>query len=102
MLKWIGYILIIALIIGIITAPSSEKFTKFANGKTDSSTCKPLVDYRSFKLIVTVFGIGHIKECKGTTGIYNPQTGKTMGNIAIPSYGESQTYLGLFGKFWKL
>jgi len=102
MLKWIGYLLIAALIIAIITSPSADKFTKFANNKTDTSACEPLVDYRSYKVIVTVFGIGHIKECKGTTGINNPQTGQTMGKVALPAYGGEQTYLGLFGTFWKL
>jgi len=102
MLKWIGYLLLLALLIAMITAPSTEKFTKFANEKINDSTCKPLVDYRAYKIAVTFFGIGHIKECKGTTGIYDPQSGKIVGKIAIPTYGESQTYLGLFGKFWKL
>ena len=102
MLKWIGYILLIALVIAIITAPSADKFAKFANNKTDSSACKPFVDYRSYKLVISVFGIGHIKECKGTTGIYNPQTGQTVGKVAFPVYGEQQTYIGLFGTFWKL
>ena len=102
MLKWISYLLIIALIIAIITAPSADKFTEFANNKMSGSACKPFVDYRSYKLIVTVFGIGHIKECKGTTGIYDPQAGKTVGNVPIRSYGDPQRYLGLFGTFWKL
>ncbi len=103
MLKWIGYLLLIALIIAIITAPSTDKFIKFANDKTSGSACKPLVDYRSYKAVVTFFGIGHITECKkGTTGIYDPQTKQTVGNLAIPAYGERENYLGLFGKFWKL
>ena len=102
MLKWIGYILLIALVIAIITAPSADKFNKFADEKAGSSSCKPFVDYRSYRLVVTVFGIGHVKECTGTTGIYDPQTGKTMGKVAFPVYGKSETYLGLFGKFWKL
>jgi hypothetical protein len=103
MLKWTGYILIIVLIIAIITAPSEEKFTKFANSKAGSPACKPYVDYQSYKVIVTVFGIGHIRECKTTNAIYNPQTGQNVkSNVALPVYGEKQTYLGLFGTFWKL
>jgi hypothetical protein len=102
MLKWIGYILLLALIIAMITSPSEEKFKKFAEDNASAAVCKPYVDYQSYKVIVTVFGIGHIKECKKTTGIYDPQTGRTVGNIALPVYGEQQTYLGLFGKFWKL
>lgn len=103
MLKWIGYILIILLVVALVTAPSEEKFKKFAAGKTTSSNCNPWIDYKSYKIGFTLFGIGHIKECKGTTNIYNPQTGMTVkSNIVLPTYGESETYLGLFGKFWKL
>lgn len=101
--KWIGYILLLALIIAIFTVPSEEKFKKFAESKAGNSTCKPYVDYRSYKLIVSFFGIGHIQECKTTTGIYDPKTGRTVtSNIALPVFGEKQTYLGLFGTFWKL
>jgi hypothetical protein len=54
-------------------------------------------------VIVTVFGIGRLRECTGTKGIFDPQTGQTMNsNVALPVYGEEQTYLGLFGRFWKL
>lgn len=101
-MKWIGYLLVIALIIAIITSPSAEKFQKFANNKADSSVCKPLVDYNSYKVVISVFGIGHIKKCTGATDLYNPKTGKPMPGIALPVYGESETYLGLFGTFWKL
>jgi hypothetical protein len=102
-MKWVSYLLVIALIIAIITSPSIEKFKKFANNTVgDSSVCKPLVDYNSYKVVISVFGIGHIKKCTGTSGIYNPQTGKPMPGIALPVYGESETYLGLFGTFWKL
>jgi hypothetical protein len=100
--KWIGYILIIALIIAIFTAPSAEKFNKFAEEKTAGSTCKPYVEYKNYKLLVSVFGIGYLKECKGSTRIYDPKTGKYVGNVALPNYSESQAYLGLFGRFWKL
>ena len=103
MLKWTGYILLLALIIAMITSPSEEKFTKFAYSKADSSACKPFVDYRSYKIMVGFFGIGHIQKCKKTTSIYDPKTGQTLkNNIALPVYGETETYLGLFGIFWKL
>ena len=101
MFKWIGYLLVAALIIAIITAPSEENFKQFALEKTDTTNCAPYIDYKSYKVIVTVFGIGHLKECKKTS-IYNPQTGGTVGKAGIPSYGEDQAYLALFGKFWKL
>lgn len=102
MLKWIGFIIVITLIAAIVTAPSEDKFKKFASEKFDTTACKPYIEYRSYKAIANVFGLGQIKECIKTTGIYDPKTGKTVGNVAIPVYGEKQTYLGLFGKFWKL
>ena len=102
MVKLLGYLLILALIIAIITSPSSDKFNRFAQEKAGNSVCKPYVEYQSYKIIFSVFGIGHIRECKTVNGIYNPQTGTRVGNVGFPVYGDTQTYLGLFGTFWKL
>jgi hypothetical protein len=101
MLKWIGYLLLAALIVAIFTAPSEDKFKKFAYTKVNTSVCQPYIDYSAYKVIVTVFSIGHVKECV-KTGIYDPQTGRTVGTAYFPMYGKTQTYLGLFGTFWKL
>lgn len=103
MIKFLGYLFLIIIVAAIITAPSSDKFKKFAYSQADTSACKPFVDYQSYKIIFSVCGVGHYRVCRETRRILNQQTGTYMDSkAAIPVYGEQQTYLGLFGKFWKL
>lgn len=100
--KWITIILVALLIVAIITAPSQDRFQKFAAEKTKDAPCKPYVDYRQYRIVVTVFGIGHMRECKTPAALFNPATGTTVTGVQLPVYGETETYLGLFGTFWKL
>ena len=99
MSKWIGTILVLLLIVALVTAPSVTKFEKFAEGKVNTSACKPFITYDGYKL----FSICTVSECKKVNKVYNPQTGQYSNmSIGLPSYGKKQKYLGLFGKFWKL
>lgn len=99
MLKWLGIILLLALIVALITVPSQKKFEKFAEGKVNTSACKPLLIFQGYK----IFSIGYVSECGDISKIYDPKTGNYIKtNIGVPVYGKRQKYLGLFGKFWKL
>lgn len=103
MVKFFGYLFILLLLAAVITAPSSDKFRSFANNQVDTTTCKPFVEYEAYKILFTVCGVGHLRACKETRRIYDPKTGTYLDSkSAIPVYGEQQTYLGLFGRFWKL
>lgn len=104
MLKWIGYILIVTLIVAFATAPSKSDFTKFASGKVDTIACKPAIYHKDFKvLFLKLFTISSVKECKEIKTIQNLQTNEPLNSkVGIPVYGKEQTYLGLFGRFWKI
>ena len=103
MLKWIGYILLAAVVVALITAPSEKKFSKFVYNNMDTTACKPYVSHHPYKFFfVSLFSLSYAKECTEVRHLKNLQAGNTIGGIGIPVYKEPVKYLGLFGKFWKL
>lgn len=104
MLKWIGYLLIVALIAAFATSPSEKDFKKFAYAKMDTVTCKPAIYHKDYKvLFLKLFTISSAKECKEMKPLRNLQTNEPLNSkVGIGVYGKEETYLGLFGKFWKL
>lgn len=98
-MKWIGYLLLAALILATITSPSEKKFEKFITEKFEKGTCKPLVIRQSYK----VFSIYKAQECTRVGQISKLGTNEVVTiNGGIPVYGKEVKYLGLFGRFWKL
>lgn len=104
MLKAIGYLLIAALIIAFVTSPSKKDFTAFAYSKMDTVACKPAIYHKDYKvLFLKLFTISSAKECKEMKPLHNLQTSEPLNSkVGIGVYGKEETYLGLFGKFWKL
>jgi hypothetical protein len=103
MLKWIGYILIAALVLAAITSPTEKKFQNFVYNKVDTTNCKPFVQHQAFRFLsVPVFSMNYVRECKRTNTLRDLKTGQPIGILAVPVYGDMQRYLGLFGTFWKL
>ena len=105
--SWLVTILIILLVIAAITAPGDQKFTDFINKEKggDTMSCKPIVGKsREIKLFVRVASVKYVNYCeKGSPMQLTDKTGnKRTLNYLIPKITSSETYLGLFGRFWKL
>lgn len=102
-MKWIGYLLVIAIIIALITSPSEKKFRKFINNEMDTSVCQPSVQHKTYGLFsLHLFSIDVARECKDMRVLSTSHQNNLINKAAIPVYGKEVVYLGLFGKFWKL
>jgi len=98
-MKWIGYLLLLALLVAFVTVPSQTKFEKFVSKKVSATACKPQITHQSYK----IFSLDYVSECTSVRQIKNLQTGEYVNtNIGLPVYGAKKKYLGLFGRFWKL
>ena len=106
-LSWLGVILIVLAIIASFTSPNDKKFTEFINKDKggDTMRCKPII-YKStdIKLLVKLASIKYVSYCESLTPlVMNDKTGnKITTNYSIPKITHTETYLGLFGRFWKL
>jgi len=105
--SWLGTILIILLIIGAITAPSDQKFSEFINKDkgSDTMSCKPIITKSTeIKLLIRIASIKYVSYCeKGAPLQPADKTGKKKTlKYNIPIITSSETYLGLFGRFWKI
>ena len=117
--SWLTTILIIAAIIAAFTAPSDKSFADFISKDKggDTMTCKPVIGKSStVKLIVKLFSFHYVSYCQsnitplrklslnlaGQKNTGSDSVAIGLGRISIPKITRSETYLGLFGKFWKL
>ena len=117
--SWLITILIIAAIIAAFTAPGDKQFADFISKDKggDTMACKPVVGKTSYAkiLFVKLFSFHYISYCE----MKNTQDGKlgirlapknegsdsvavAIGKSSIPKVTRSETYFGLFGRFWKL
>ena len=107
--SWLGTVLIILLIIAAITAPGDQKFNDFITKDKggDTMSCKPIIGKSTeIKLLARIASIKYVSYCetnKAPLQINNKKNGeaKTL-NYTIPKITSSETYLGLFGRFWKI
>lgn len=105
--SWLGTILIILLIIAAFTAPGDQKFSEFINKEKggDTMSCKPIIGKSTeIKLILRLASIKYISYCDTQTQlIINDKAGKKLTtSYYVPKITKTETYLGLFGRFWKL
>ena len=105
--SWLGTILIILLIIAAITAPGDQKFTDFINKDKggDTMSCKPIIGKSTeIKLLARIASVKYVSFCEtGDPLRLKDKTGQTRTlSYIIPKITRSETYLGLFGRFWKL
>jgi hypothetical protein len=105
--SWLGTILIILLVIAAITAPGDQKFTEFINKDkgADTMSCKPIINKSTeIKLLVRVASIKYVSYCEpgAPLQLADKAGNKKALNYTIPKITSSETYLGLFGHFWKL
>ena len=108
--SWLGTILITLLIIAAITSPGDKKFENFVaedkGGKT--MDCKPIIGKSTqIKLLVKICSVHTVSYCElGKTklkGIGNKTDNENTGiSLTVPKITSTETYLGLFGKFWKI
>jgi hypothetical protein len=106
-LSWIGLILVILAIVASITSPGDKKFTEFINKDKggDTMSCKPVITKSTdVKLFVKLASIKYVSYCEsGTPLVITGKEGeKIPTQYSIPKITHSETYLGLFGRFWKL
>ncbi|HKC37139.1 MAG TPA: hypothetical protein VKB95_13785 [Chitinophagaceae bacterium] len=107
--SWLGTILIILLISAAITAPGDQKFSDFINKDKggDTMNCKPIIGKSTeIKLFVRIASVKYVSYCEANKApfqINNKRNGeaKTL-NYIIPKITSTETYLGLFGRFWKI
>ncbi len=105
--SWLGVILVILVIIASITSPGDKKFTDFINKDKggDTMSCKPIIGKTTdIKLLVRFASIKYVSFCDGQMPlIINNKTGRKIAtNYNVPKITKSETYLGLFGRFWKI
>ena len=117
-LSWLGTILIIAAIVAAFTAPGDKQFADFIN-KTkggDTMSCKPIISNGSVAKIFSVrlFSFNNVNYCELNVNAgkriplriagqaNNADSSKTgLGKLYLPKLTRHESYLGLFGKFWK-
>ena len=105
--SWLGVILLMILIIASVTFPGNNKFTEFINKDKggDTMSCKPIIGKTTeIKFLVRLASVKYVSYCE--SGSRLQITGKSGTkrklNYTIPKITHSETYLGLFGRFWKL
>jgi hypothetical protein len=99
--SWLGFIFVILIIIAFITAPNDKKFTEFINKDKggDTLSCKPIIGKSNrIKLLVTICSIETVSFCN------DQKQAIKIGNnsYTVPKIIRTETYLGLFGRFWKI
>ena len=105
--SWLGVILLILLIIASITYPGDNKFTEFIykDKGGDTMSCKPIIGKTTeIKFLVKLASVKYVSYCEsGSPFQLTDKSGiKRTLNYTIPKITHSETYLGLFGRFWKL
>ena len=105
--SWLGVILILLLIIAAITSPSDQKFTDFINKDKggDTMSCKPIMGKTTeITLLVRLASVKYVSFCEtGGPLRLKDKTGESRTlSYLIPKITSSETYLELFGRFWKL
>lgn len=105
--SWLGVILVILIFIAAITSPGDAKFTDFINKDKggDTMSCKPIIGKTTeIKLLVKLASIKYVSYCESGSALrLKGKTGGTRAlSYAIPKITRSETYLGLFGRFWKI
>jgi len=109
--SWLGTILIILLIIAAITAPGDKKFENFIAEEKggNSMACKPIIGKSTqVKLLIRICSVHSVSYCELSKSPLKGLRLKVAGSdstgigITVPKITNSETYLGLFGKFWKL
>jgi len=106
-LSWLLAIVIILLIIAAFTAPRDKKFENFiAKDKGgDTMSCKPIIGKQTqIKVLAKIATIQTVSYCDSKVPLnIKVENGeiKTT-NLSIPKITHRETYLGLFGKFWKI
>jgi len=105
--SWFGVFLVILLIIAAITSPNDQKFTDFINNDKggDTMNCKPIMGKTTeIKLLVKIASVKYVSYCESGGPLrLKDKTGETRTlSYIIPKITRSETYLGLFGQFWKL
>ena len=106
-LSWLGTILVILLIIAAFTAPGEQKFENFiAKDKGgDTMSCKPIINKTTeIKALIKVASIHYVSYCESKQPLnIRGQNGELIKTkYTLPKVTHSESYLGLFGKFWKL
>jgi hypothetical protein len=85
-------ILLVVIAIGIFTRPSREKFLEYVRNESE---LPPVLVGQTNGFAFSVFNVEYFEIQK------IPASDSVSGkNIATPS--KKATYLGLFGRFWKL
>lgn len=93
MLKWLGYLCLMALLLALITSPTEKEFRSFVFAQVDTTACKPVIQYNSYKITYfKLFSLSTVNQCDGRI---------VAGNKETAALAEKK-YLGLFGMFWKL
>ena len=117
--SWLLTLLIIALIIAAFTSTSEEKFRKFVYSDRggDTMSCKPIINGSTqIKVFVKVASIHSVSFCetKNNTvkklpirlvnpdGIRDTSSVADLSKIGVAKITRKETWLGLFGRFWKL
>jgi hypothetical protein len=117
--SWLFAIIIVAAVVAAFTIPGEEKFVQFINKNRggDTLSCKPIIGKTTeAKAIVKIFSFHKVSYCEvnkspaGTVPVRIAGTGSgdsTAVKIArlkltVPKITRSETYLGLYGRFWKL
>jgi hypothetical protein len=118
--SWLITLLIIAAIVAAFTAPGDKDFTEFVSKDKggDTMACKPIIENsKALKILwVKLFSFHYVNYCEakkttpqkpslridGKENTGSDSAAVAIGKISVPKVTRSETYLGLFGRFWKL
>ena len=115
--SWLAAILIVLLIIAAVTAPNEKRFIDFINRDKggDTMSCKPIIGATTqVKVLVKIFSVNRVTYCEGNQtpmsggrlGLKNKRSGSRDSTntlkMIVPGGLDPETYLGLFGRFWKI
>ena len=115
--SWLVTILIILVVVAAITYPGEQKFSSFISKDKggDTMSCKPMIGKTTqVKLLVKILSVHTVNYCdlnkSSPTGVSIRRGKRTVGGdtskpalrLSVPIVTGSETYLGLFGSFWKI
>jgi hypothetical protein len=107
----------ILVIIAAITAPGEKKFAAFINNEKggDTMNCKPIIGKRTrVKLLLDICSVTSVSYCESNKmtltstrlrlGAKRSDGSDSVTALRMPvaKITHTESYLGLFGKYWKL
>ena len=103
--SWLSVILVILLIIAAITSPGDQNADFINKDKSgDTMSWKPIIGKTTEIKLIKLASIKYVSygESRSPLRLADKRGDTRTRNYTIPKITRSETYLGLFDRFWKL